>query len=198
MSAIDPQFDSRGLPRGALKGRRLCFDLDSGTLLLGGSWPRDGMLLPDLYLRAVGQPAYTRVVEQVFATLDENVDALCVSSWFLGPNSVCGCVVDRARPRVFVETSRSESNKTAVPLDFYGVLRVRLLEMQAEFWSAAEMGPNLFASEIVGMAAGGQSTYAVVGMLRPAQQTVVDYALAELHWSSRKVDILHLLDDAFG
>lgn len=181
------------------RNRGLFFDDASKTLLLRAAVNTGTNLLPQLFLRALGEPHYTALpVRFSGVTMLSNRPLPCVTSWFLSAGSVVYCALEEPQAPIKEQTDprQARPQRQVVPFRFLGVLRVRLGSMSGDWWSAQEFaGTPYFVARLVG--GNDLEFYAIVGHATAPRSHTVSYSLARLNWSSRAVARMSPLDGHF-
>lgn len=180
----------RGLPAGALRGRRLEYDPVSETLVLSITPERKGTP-PQLYVRTpTRETSYVLVTKLLggLVKVTKGYDVF-VRSWLLR-GSLLFCVVG--------EIADVEPYERSRPINDRGLVTIDLASRTCELWETARVGGDeCFVTELVGSDGNGKEVYAVAGFPSKQRLGPVQYYVVRLSMRERALDRVFALEDIF-
>jgi hypothetical protein len=180
----------RGLPSGALRGRRLEYDPVSDTLVLSVV-PEGKGALAQLYLRTPSREASYVPVVELLGTVIKRTQGheVVLKSWIVTGSSLF-CVVG--------EAAEFGTHERVRPINERGLVTVDLVSRTCQLWETAQIaGEECFVTELVGAKSSGDELYAIVGFPSKGRLGPVQYCVARLHIRERSLQRVFALEDIF-
>jgi hypothetical protein len=179
----------RALPAEPLRERRLAYEPETRTLVLGGI-PRGKHELPRLYYRKPEDSEYTNAVTALGQLITPAPGAsLIVTTWILGWGSRLFFTVGEAGS-VDPNGIRSVLHR--------GLVALSLSDNSQEIWESLHgERPDLVMSELIGSRGEDHSIFAVVGFRPNTHEGSVDYQIARISWLTGSVEQVAPLNDIF-